>query len=68
MHSSSTRIIAEDTRREEDAGDAMYMQRQRIVSDYTLCLPCVHAKVVSFLTKWILLRLAGAVRIPRYNS
>ncbi|EIW58066.1 uncharacterized protein TRAVEDRAFT_49077 [Trametes versicolor FP-101664 SS1] len=30
MHSSSTRIITEDTRREGDAGDARYMQRQRI--------------------------------------
>lgn len=48
MHSSSTGIITEDTRREGDAGDARYMQRRRIVSDYMLCLLCVHEEVVRF--------------------
>lgn len=51
-----------------DAGDAGYMQRQRIVSDYMLCLPCVHAEIVRFLTEWMPSRLAGALRLLRGSS
>lgn len=44
------------------------MQRQRIVSDYMLCLPCVHAEIVRFLTEWMPSRLAGALRLLRGSS